>query len=113
MESRLDKIRDIKSTVQDIRLEKNENVEDKEKWSTMVNNNGLEKIMECYDSPIEQLQSRFKSWKKQDKNEIKEKKYEDEHRKMKFRYEKKKENRRNEATSLKQKIEKDKWSRFK
>ena len=104
MESRLDKIRDIKSTVQQIRLEKNENMEDIEKWSTE-----LEKIMEIYNNPTEQLQSRLKSWKKQDKNEIKEKKYEEEHRKMKFRYERKKENRRNEATSLKQKLEKDKW----
>ena len=56
MESRLDKIRDIKSTVQQIRLEKNENMEDIEKWSTE-----LEKIMEIYNNPTEQLQSRLKS----------------------------------------------------
>ena len=69
MESRLDEIRDLKSIVQEIRLEKDESVEDVEKWSTK-----LEKRMECYDSPKEQLQSRLKSLKKQDEDEIKEKK---------------------------------------
>ena len=69
MESRLDEISDLKSIVQEIRLEKDESVEDVEKWSTK-----LEKRMECYDSPKEQLQSRLKSLKKQDEDEIKEKK---------------------------------------
>ena len=55
MESRLDEIRDLKSTVQEIRLEKDKSVEDVEKWSTE-----LEKRMECYDSPIQHLQSRLK-----------------------------------------------------
>ena len=48
MKSRLDEIRDLKSTVQETRLEKEESVEDVEKWSTE-----LEKRMECHDSPIE------------------------------------------------------------
>ena len=48
MESRLDEIRDLKSTVQEIRLEKEESVKDVEKWSTK-----LEKRMECYDNPTE------------------------------------------------------------
>lgn len=46
--------------------------------------------MECYDSPKEQLQCRLKSLKKQDDDEIKEKEYEEKHRKMKFRYEEEK-----------------------
>ena len=58
MESRLDEMRDLKSTVQEIRLEKDKSVEDVEKWSTE-----LEKRMECYDYPIQHLQSRLKSLK--------------------------------------------------
>ena len=42
--------------MQEIRLEKDESVEDVEKWSTEQ-----EKRMECYDNPIEQLQGRLKS----------------------------------------------------
>ena len=85
MESKLNEIRDLISTVQEIRLEREDSVEDVEKWSTK-----LEKRMECYDNPIEQIQSRLKSLKKQDEDEIKEKEYEDENRKMKFRYEEEK-----------------------
>ena len=85
IENQLDEIRDLKSTVQEIRLEKDESVEDVEKWSTEQ-----EKRMECYDNPIEQLQGRLKSLKKQDEDEIKEKEHEEEHRKVKFRYEEQK-----------------------
>ena len=66
-------------------LQNVQSVEDVEKWSPE-----LEKRMECYDNPIEQLQNKLKSLKKQDEDEIKEKEYEEEHRKMKFRYEEEK-----------------------
>ena len=85
VESRLAEIRDLKLTVQEIRLKKDESVEDVEKLSPE-----LEKRMECYDNPTEQLQNKLKSLKKQDEDEIKEKEYEGEHRKMKFRYEEEK-----------------------
>ena len=85
MESRLDEIRDLTLTVQDVKLEKDKSVEDVEKWSTEQ-----EKRMECYDNPIEQLQNRLKSLKKQDEDDIKEKEYEEEHRKMKFKYQEEK-----------------------
>ena len=59
--------------------------------------------MGCYDNLIEQLQSRLKSLKKRGKDEIKEKEYKEEHKKMKFRYEEEKKTEKNEAISSKQK----------
>ena len=59
MESKSNEIRDLKLTVQEIRLEKDESVKDVEKWSTE-----LQKRMECYNNPIEQSQNRLKSLKK-------------------------------------------------
>ena len=84
-EGRLDEIRDLKATVQEIRLEKDESVEDVEIRSTE-----LEKRMECYGNPIKKLQNRLNSLKKQDEDEIKKEEHEEEHRKMKFKYEEKK-----------------------
>ena len=43
--------------------------------------------MGCYNNPIEQLGSRLKSLKKQEENEIKQREYEEELRKMRLRYE--------------------------
>ena len=56
MESRSNEIRDLKLTVQEIRLEKDKSVKNVEKWSTE-----LQKRMECYNNPIEQSQNRLKS----------------------------------------------------
>ena len=46
--------------------------------------------MGCYNNPIEQLGSRLKSLKKQEENEIKQREYEEELRKMRLRYEEEK-----------------------
>lgn len=59
---------DLKSTVQEITLEKERSVEDVENFSTE-----LEHTMECYENTIVQLESKLKSLKKLDENEIKEK----------------------------------------
>ena len=48
--------------------------------------------MGCYNNPIEQLGSRLKSLKKQEENEIKQREYEEELRKMRLRYEEEKKN---------------------
>ena len=85
MESRLDETRDMKSTIQEIRLELEDSLKDVEKSSTE-----LELRMRCYDNPIEKLESRLKSLKKQDEDEIEQREYEEELSKMKLRYEEEK-----------------------
>ena len=60
-ESRLDELRDLKLTVQEIGLENDESVERVEIRSTE-----LEKRMEYYGNPIKQLQNGLDSLKKQD-----------------------------------------------
>lgn len=72
-------------TVQEIRREQEDSLKDAEKSSTE-----LEQRMECYNNPIEQLESRLKSLKKQEENEIKQREYEEELSKMKLRYEEEK-----------------------
>ena len=87
-------------TVQEIRREQEDSLKDAEKLSTE-----LEQRMGCYNNPIEQLGSRLKSLKKQEENEIKQREYEEELRKMRLRYE---EEKKNETVSSKWKCEKDK-----
>ena len=83
IESRLDEIRDLKTAVQEIKIEKEEEtIETVENWSATI-----EKRIETYHQPLELLEQRLKLLKKQSEGEIKEKEYQEEHIKMKFRFE--------------------------
>ena len=82
---RLDEINDLKSRVQELKLENEENMQDLEEWSEKHDTEILQ-----YDAPIEDLQNRIRELKERTKEERKVEEKHDEELRLQRRYEEEK-----------------------